>query len=462
MEQMRTHKNITQIADRVVNGRWMLNEDTFEVLAKRVDARLVSDNNIINRFASVVSSLLKTKASVDDFDNAALAEETNSGQQYVAVIPVCGVLMKGVNEDDEKELGLCNTDRISEALDEAIADTSVSEIILAFSSPGGEVIGIEVLARKIGALSSIKPIYGWCETECASAAYWLMSQCSAICMAPDAQIGNVGARTSLAYYANGVDKDGRTIEQFSAGKYKLLGTKFRPPTEEERNLINEDIVNTYTKFKAAVTSKRSIKDDDLQGLLYEGDKAITLGYADSTSDSITDYLNNKETSMSKNFTKVAVAVAETPKVVAEAVTYKPVFPEVPESLAIKAESEPEHKEDDSKPEKKADEQSEPEMKRAKMGADSYVACPHCSKTFGVDPHEEEKQAEDTKEDSKPEKAESSDKEEKKEAIAETPKVEATAQRFEFTMGELFGLRPKATKSKFHEMIDTAVDERLKH
>jgi capsid assembly protease len=435
------NSNLIQIADRVANGKWMLSDDAFEALSARVDSALKSDASIISKLTSVVTSLLEKKASTD-YHNESLAEDVApSGTQYAGIIPVVGVLVKGASEDLEKTLGLCNVDNISAALDEAIADSSVKSIILAFNSPGGETLGIDILARKIATLSEVKPIYGWCETQCASAAYWLASQCTTVCMTPDARIGNVGARLTLSYLANGVDKDGKTYEQFAGGKYKLLGTRIRPPTDEERNLLQADIDNTYIKFKSAVTSKRNIKDEDLQGLLYEGDKAVSLGYADLTSDTLTDYLNNKETNMSKLLTKVAVT--EAPK--AEA-TVSEVS-----AVVIKAEAEP-------KEEPKHEEaEGEEEMKHAKVSVYSMVNCPHCAKSFVLDSDEEKKAEEPAKEDSKPK--EKADDDMPAEAKTELPKVEASLRQG-FTMGELLGIRPQAQKNKFHAVWDEAVNERI--
>ena len=209
-----------------------------------------------------------------------------------AIIKVCGVLSKGVTEIEEIMLGLADVDEVSYALDQAAEDPSIKEIVLAFSSPGGETLGIEELGRKIEAIdANVKPIYGWTESMATSAAYWLVSQTRRIGMIPSSQIGGVGVYSLVLNITDAMKQQGNSIEIFSSGKYKMMGHEFRNLTDAERKIIQEDVDKQHQEFNQVVLSKRpQINKDDLEGLSYEGRDALSKGFCDVLCDSFEEYL----------------------------------------------------------------------------------------------------------------------------------------------------------------------------
>jgi protease-4 len=209
-----------------------------------------------------------------------------------AVIKVCGVLSKGITEIEEVMLGMADVDEISYALDTAVEDGNVKNIILAFSSPGGETLGIEELGRKIKNIDeNIKPIYGWTESQATSAAYWLISQTRHIGMIPSSQVGGVGVYSLVENITGAMKQAGTDIEIFSSGAMKMIGHPFRNLTDAERKIIQEDVDKQHQEFNAVVQAKRPlIKSDDLEGLAYEGRDALAKGFVDSLHDDFAEFL----------------------------------------------------------------------------------------------------------------------------------------------------------------------------
>jgi capsid assembly protease len=428
--------NLTHISNRLVTGKWLMSPVEYQCFVNLIDNRLVSESGCINKLATALMGLFPKQSNDMAIDEAPIATE---GKQYAAVIPVCGVLMKDVSEEDERDYGVCNVDRIGQALDDVVLnDDSVSKVILDFKSPGGEVTGIEILARKIEALSKIKPIIGWTSTHAASGAWWLMSQCTEIGLTPDASIGSCGVYVMFENYSKALEQAGIEVKAISAGKFKMLGHGYKDMTKEEESIVQADVDNTYIKFKSAVTSKRNIKDEDLQGLMYEGEKAVSTGYADFISDSLEGYLTTKETNDMKSFKKIEVgATNKVATIVESAIAAKAQEP-------VKAE-EP-AKEEPAKDEPKAEEPAD-EMKSAKMNDDQTVACPHCSKAFALDMGDEAKEEEPAKEEPKAE-----------EPKKEEPKAQAAQVSSEpITMGSIFGLTPE----KKQNVLQTACDHAVK-
>ena len=277
--------DLSKYATKLVTGKWMLPPVNHSNLCKLVAAYMSGDLSYQPEPALPEGIVGEDKDHPRETDDMEIVDAT-------AVIKVCGVLSKGVSELEEILLGLADVDEVSYALDQAAADPSIREIVLAFSSPGGETLGIEELGRKIAYIDqNVKPIYGWTESMATSAAYWLISQTRRIGMIPSSQIGGVGVYSLVLNLTEQMKQEGIEIESFSSGKYKLMGHEFRTLTDAERKLIQEDVEKQHKLFNEVVLAKRSnINVDDLEGLSYEGRDALTKGFTDVLYDDFVGFL----------------------------------------------------------------------------------------------------------------------------------------------------------------------------
>jgi signal peptide peptidase SppA len=209
----------------------------------------------------------------------------------IAIVNVCGILMKNVDEDVEMMLGLLNIDRISFTLDTLANDPTVSHIILNFDSPGGETTGIYELGQKIKDIdTNIKPIYSWSENQMDSAAYWLGSQARLIGMSPSANVGNVGVYILTPDESMKNENEGTRIQEIFSGKWKMMGHSHRSLTDEEKAYLQADVNKQHQMFKDIVKANRpEIKDEALEGLSYNGEDAFNLGLADIVCNSMAEF-----------------------------------------------------------------------------------------------------------------------------------------------------------------------------
>lgn len=227
-----------------------------------------------------------------------------------ALIEVSGKIIKGAEDWQEEWFGLCNTDTVAAAIDEANADNSVDSIVLCFNSPGGESTGIEELGRKIA--SNPKPILAWTENRATSAAYWLMSQCQAIGMTPSAVVGSIGVYCVVDDVTGMLSQLGIVKEAIYSGKFKMMGAEFRKLTDEERGLLQTDITALHHQFKDAILSARLVKSECMEGLSYEGREALTGGLTDIVVDDLNQFLTTTMSVKSSIITKIKNALSPTP------------------------------------------------------------------------------------------------------------------------------------------------------
>ena len=111
----------------------------------------------------------------------------------IAVIPLYGVItQRGNMVDDVSGSGTVSTQQFSAALREALADESVSQILIDIDSPGGSVYGVAELADEILGARSVKPVVAIANSLAASAAYWIGCSAGQFFMSPGAEVGSIG------------------------------------------------------------------------------------------------------------------------------------------------------------------------------------------------------------------------------------------------------------------------------
>ena len=213
---------------------------------------------------------------------AAPSSSRRSGN--VAVVPVTGPIVEWPGQIDMCEGGT-STRQISAALTELEADDSVVGIVLAFSTPGGSVYGVQEAGDTINRVKGRKPVYGVAQSLAASAGYWLLSQCTEAYCSPGGEVGSIGVYSGHEDISKALEMQGVKIELFSAGKYKTEGSPFEPLGEEARAAMQARVNDYYSLFVRAVAKGRGVSVDDVRGGFGEGrvvgaQQAVKLGMAD--------------------------------------------------------------------------------------------------------------------------------------------------------------------------------------
>ncbi len=362
----------TALLEKIKTSKWMIEQSAFTSLIDSV--ALLQANPAL-------------KLSVADDSEFKVNGGTPADANNTALICVSGKLVKGASPDEEEMFGLCNIDCITEAIDQANGDASVSDICLFFNSPGGESTGIEELGRKIA--SNPKPIRGWTEQRATSAAYWLLSQCSPVGMTPSACVGSIGVYSVVDDMTGMMDQMGIKKDAIFSGKFKLMGANFRKLTDEERALMQKDVDALHLKFKEAITSKRKVEAGHMEGLSYEGRDALAAGLVDMVADGLNQFLITTDNAM----LKTARISKET------AATLTPPAGVVADPVKKAEDAKPKEEEVPGVPGTKEEDGSSPY-------GEHYVECPACKHTWKLAKNHMKKMVEEEPEE-EPEKKEAS-------------------------------------------------------
>jgi protease-4 len=203
-------------------------------------------------------------------------------KEGVAVVPVYGVLAKNLSAFEQSCGGGTDVNPIAHALYQAASDPEVQKIVLDIDSPGGEVTGIPELGARIRSIAAAgKPVIAFSDATTASAAYWIGSQADEFYVTPSSRQGSIGVYSAWLDETVALEMKGYSLELFTAGKHKAMGMPFRGLSDEERQMMQDQVDGIYTDFKSAILANRpGVADSTMQGQMFRASDAVRLGLAD--------------------------------------------------------------------------------------------------------------------------------------------------------------------------------------
>ncbi|MEO1996474.1 MAG: S49 family peptidase, partial [Planctomycetaceae bacterium] len=217
---------------------------------------------------------------------------TKQHRNSVAVIDIEGTMTKGGSS-----LGGGSTVEARRAIRAAGESDVVKSIVLRIDSPGGTVSGTSDLAAEVA--KTTKPIVAFVEDFCASAAYWVASQCDSIyANTSTAQIGSIG--TFMALYDISGALEGEKVKTIvvKAGEFKaggFPGTKISKAQVAEWQKLIDATQAQFTKAIAAGRGMGMRQAEQLNtGLVYIAADARKLGLIDGikTFDEVVEGMRN--------------------------------------------------------------------------------------------------------------------------------------------------------------------------
>jgi signal peptide peptidase SppA len=154
----------------------------------------------------------------------------------IAVIPITGLISQKVQSmtDISGGPGGTSTDKVTSQLRAAVADDTISQILMPIDSPGGTVYGVAELAAEILKARGKKPIVAAVDSLAASAAYWLASAASEIVCTPSGEVGSIGVYSQHVDQSQALATEGVKVTLISAGEFKVEANSFEPLTKEAR------------------------------------------------------------------------------------------------------------------------------------------------------------------------------------------------------------------------------------
>lgn len=211
-------------------------------------------------------------------------DANNSVGGGIAVIPVFGTIVQRAGMMTEW-CGGSSTQQIGNALRDAEADESISQILMEYDGPGGSVYGVSELGDEINRIKKVKPVVGAINSLAASAHYWLASQCSELYCTPGGEVGSIGVWTAHEDWSKAYAEAGIAVTLISAGKHKVEGNPYEPLSDEAKAFMQSRVDDYYGAFVKAVARGRNVGVDVVRGGMGQG---RVLGASQAQSEKMID------------------------------------------------------------------------------------------------------------------------------------------------------------------------------
>lgn len=248
--------------------------------------------------ASIVINFLSGIAS-SDVENAfddifAVSEEMFAEEiieegdmlSKIAVLSINGVIQDTGDAESFFESPLYNHRAFMEQLDYVKEDDDVKAIILQVNSPGGGVVESAQIHDKIKEIQkeTKKPVYVSMGSMAASGGYYVSAPADKIFASPETLTGSLGVIMQGVNYAGLAEKYGVEFTTIKSGPYKDIMSPTRPMTEEERDILQSMIDNSYEGFVKVISEGRDMSEEQVRkiadGRIYDGRQAKQLNLID--------------------------------------------------------------------------------------------------------------------------------------------------------------------------------------
>lgn len=234
----------------------------------------------------VESHLVKVETAGEDLPIPEQPEYASTGG--TAIIPINGVIVPHASDIPLSSCG-CGLDTVHTMIDVAMTDQAINRIVFNFNSPGGSVVGLPEMGRRIAGIVS-KETVGFTDSECCSGALWMATQCQRFYSTESAMVGSIGVWCAYLDLSRQMMMNGENMQEFFAGKYKTMGAWWKPLTREEADMIQARVDKIYRQFSEAINNRRTVSEQYMQGQVFDGPEAVEAGLLDGTVDSLQEIL----------------------------------------------------------------------------------------------------------------------------------------------------------------------------
>jgi protease-4 len=198
----------------------------------------------------------------------------------IAVIYASGNIMEG----DSYE-GNISSESMSRTIREAREDSSIKAVVFRVNSGGGGALASEVIWRELALTRGVKPVIASMGDVAASGGYYILAAADTILASPNTLTGSIGVFGILVnakdFFSN---KLGISTDVVKTNRHSDFGTVFRSMDEEEKQMVQRLVDNTYDSFVSHVAEGRRMEEAAVdkigEGRIWSGINAQEIGLVD--------------------------------------------------------------------------------------------------------------------------------------------------------------------------------------
>jgi protease-4 len=180
------------------------------------------------------------------------------------------------------------SDYIISQINDAESRDEVKAVVFEVNSPGGSVVASKEIYDAVKDMK--KPKVAYFRELAASGAYYISAPSDYIVSEPDALTGSIGVVATFEDMSGLFNKVGLNYTIFKSGELKDIGTNTRPPTEKEKQIMQDIVNEIFSEFKGVVEDGRKGKlnqqkfNEILDARVLTGRQAKDVGLVDELGD----------------------------------------------------------------------------------------------------------------------------------------------------------------------------------
>jgi protease-4 len=227
--------------------------------------------------------------SLQDLMSAWSKEIEKSQERYkekgpkVAILNARGPIID-VNLGSTYSSMLIMRDEFVKSIEEIRKNKTIKAVVLRVDSPGGSGYASDVIWRKLKELDEEKPLVVSMGNVAGSGGYYIACPGRLIFAQPTTITGSIGVLAVLANQASLYNRMDVNLAEMSRGARSLLGSGFRDMKPEDRQFIQDLILDFYEIFLDRVASTRKMPKEEVRkiagGRIYTGRQALEIGLID--------------------------------------------------------------------------------------------------------------------------------------------------------------------------------------
>ncbi|HEY8415679.1 MAG TPA: signal peptide peptidase SppA [Thermaerobacter sp.] len=180
---------------------------------------------------------------------------------------------------------VAGADEIVEQLKTAREDPTIRAVVIRMNTPGGSAAASQEIGEAVRRVREAgKPVVVSIGDLAASGGYWIAATADRIVANPASLTGSIGVIMEVTHFEDLYEKLGIEVETIKSGPYKDIGSTTRPPTEEERRLLQGLVDDIYQQFVDVVARGRRLPRQQVlalaDGRVLTGRQAKEAGLVD--------------------------------------------------------------------------------------------------------------------------------------------------------------------------------------
>jgi len=176
-------------------------------------------------------------------------------------------------------------EKLSRVIASVRKDSTVKAVVFRVNSPGGEVVGADMIRREIEVLQKYKPVIASYGSYAASGGYLISAGCDRIFVDNTTLTGSIGVFGMIPSVGKAIRKNLKVNPvTIGTNKHSGMGSGMDPLSEEEQAWYQKEIEGIYEDFVGVVAKGRSVSteyvDSIAQGRVWSGKDALEIKLAD--------------------------------------------------------------------------------------------------------------------------------------------------------------------------------------